>query len=93
MSNKRQASVGVFYLFTFVLIGMLLYMSYPRTLPTHQCVIPECKHNGEVMDERTFTSQLGCEEGTDCYYTELTHFMNPSWTYSESEQHAMSIPD
>lgn len=57
---------------------------------THQCNWEDCDHVGQVMDQHAFTTAWGADEGTDAFYTELTHFMNPEMTYEECEDYVFS---
>ena len=42
------------------------------------------------MNIDNFTSTWGYEPDTDGYYTELTHFINPNWTYEQCEDYVFS---
>ena len=57
---------------------------------THKCDWEDCDQQGEVIDQLQFKSQWGYEEHTDGFYVELTHFVNPTWTYEQCEQYVFS---
>lgn len=56
----------------------------------HQCNWEDCYHQGEVVDQNNFVSYWGCEEFTDGWCVEMTHFMNPEMTYEECEAYVFS---
>ena len=56
----------------------------------HKCNWVDCSHFGEIMDQHNFISRWGYEPDTDGYYTELTHFMNPDWTYEQCEEYVFT---
>ena len=55
----------------------------------HYCEWGDCMHLGEVMDQDKFKPKWGCKEYTDCYYGELTHFMQPTLTSQQVENYVM----
>ena len=57
---------------------------------THTCNWEGCQQQDKIMNIDNFTSTWGYEPDTDGYYTELTHFMNPNWTYEKCEDYVMS---
>ena len=59
---------------------------------THTCNWEDCQQQDKIMNIDNFTSTWKYEPDTDSYYTELTHFMNPSWTYEECEDYVFSQP-
>lgn len=58
----------------------------------HYCNWEDCPHVGKIMDQHTFNSIWagGYVEGTDGFYVELTHFMQPTWSYEQCEDYVMS---
>ena len=53
----------------------------------HICNWEDCTHNFELRLEDNFVSAYGFEDNSDLYLIELTHFLNPSWTYEECEDY------
>lgn len=56
----------------------------------HNCDWEDCSHFNEIIDQDNFISKWGYEPDTDGYYVELTHFMNPDWTYEQCEDYVFS---
>ena len=56
----------------------------------HICNWEDCTHNFEYKTENNFKSAYNAEEYSDLYLIELTHFLNPSWTYEECEDYVFS---
>lgn len=56
----------------------------------HQCNWEDCELVGQEMNQYNFKSTWGCEEMSDCYLVEITHFMNPEMTYEQCETYVMS---
>ena len=52
----------------------------------------DCQQQDKIMNKHNFTSTWGYEPDTDGYYTELTHFINPNWTYEQCEDYVFSQP-
>ena len=71
-----------------LLILVIIYLSINK----HYCNWEDCGHQGEILNQWTFSSEWGYEKDTDGYLCEYTHFMNPSWTYEECEDYVFSQP-
>lgn len=58
----------------------------------HHCNWEDCPHENSIRNQHFFVSKWagGYDEGTDGFYTELTHYMNPDWTYEQCEDYVMS---
>jgi hypothetical protein len=72
-----------------VLFGVFvfgLYLTSPEnpaatTAAGHRCTFNDCKLAGATQ----FYSD--CEEGSDCYYFDLTHWQHPTWTPDQCEEY------
>ncbi len=71
----------------FLLIALSLSITSCNEKTTHQCNWEDCEHNGEIMSPEYFTSYWGYDNYTDGYNVELTHYMNPNWTYEQCEDY------
>lgn len=58
----------------------------------HYCTWEDCPHQGENMNQHEFVSKWmgGYPEMSDGWCVEMTHFMNPTWTYEQCEDYVMS---
>lgn len=58
----------------------------------HYCDWEDCPHQGENMDQHNFISKWkgGYDELTDGWCVEITHFMNPNWTYEQCEDYVFA---
>lgn len=56
----------------------------------HVCNWEDCDRNGKPNDSK-FKSYWGCEEYSDCWCVEYTHYNNPSWTYEQCEDFVFSV--
>ena len=55
--------------------------------PKYYCNWVDCEYQGEVISKDNFTSKWGYIPESDGYVVELTHFMNPKWTYEQCEEY------
>ena len=69
--------------------GIIIISMYISTL-LHFCDWEDCTHNYEYKSVSNFKSAYNAEEYSDLYLIELTHFLNPSWTYEECEDYVFS---
>ena len=92
--NNNSFFILVIVVFYIMLVALALQnCKHPDSpIPTniHKCDWVDCEHIGEEMNQDTFKPQWGCEEMTDCYLVELTHFMNPEMSYEETEEYVFS---
>lgn len=72
------------------LIVILYYVVYYYNDNKHRCYWEDCGHYGQVMNQHQFVSQWGYEELTDGWCVEMTHFMNPDWTYEQCEDYVFA---
>lgn len=61
-----------------------LYVAAPDQPHKHNCMWTDCDQRGRTE----FYTE--CEEGSDGYYFDLTHWRNPEWTYEECENYVFS---
>lgn len=80
-----------------IIIALVSYMLFSCTSNTtnyanHYCDWGDCPHQGENMDQHNFISKWkgGYDELTDGWCVEMTHFMNPTWTYEQCEDYVFS---
>ena len=69
--------------------GIIIISMYISTL-LHFCDWEDCTHNYEYKSVSNFKSAYNAEEYSDLYLIELTHFLNPTWTYEECEDYVFS---
>lgn len=69
-----------------LLILVVIYLSIDK----HHCNWDDCEHQGEILNQWTFSSEWEAEEYSDLWCIEFTHFMNPEMTYEECEQYVFS---
>ena len=69
--------------------GIIIISMYISSL-LHFCNWEDCTHNFEYKSISNFESAYNAEEYSDLYLIELTHFLNPSWTYEECEDYVFS---
>ena len=74
-----------------ILFGVILILINISTL-FHFCNWEDCTHNYEYKSFSNFESAYNAEKYSDLYLIELTHFLNPSWTYEECEDYVFSQP-
>ena len=74
-----------------ILFGVILILINISTL-FHFCDWEDCTHNYEYKSNHNFKSAYNAEEYSDLYLIELTHFLNPTWTYEECEDYVFSQP-
>ena len=72
-----------------ILFGVILILINISTL-FHFCDWEDCTHNYEYKSFNNFKSAYNAEEYSDLYLIELTHFLNPTWTYEECEDYVFS---
>ena len=72
-----------------ILFGVILILINISTL-FHFCNWGDCTHNYEYKSFSNFESAYNAEEYSDLYLIELTHFLNPTWTYEECEDYVFS---
>ena len=71
--------------------GIIIISMYISTI-LHFCDWEDCTHNYEYKSVSNFKSAYNAEEYSDLYLIELTHFLNPTWTYEECEDYVFSQP-
>ena len=69
--------------------GIIIISMYISSL-LHFCNWEDCTHNYEYKSVSNFKSAYNAEEYSDLYLIELTHFLNPTWTYEECEDYVFS---
>ena len=69
--------------------GIIIISMYISSL-LHFCNWEDCTHNFEYKSFNNFESAYNAEEYSDLYLIELTHFLNPSWTYEECEDYVFN---
>ncbi len=72
-----------------ILFGVILILINISTL-LHFCDWEDCTHNYEYKSFNNFKSAYNAEEYSDLYLIELTHFLNPTWTYEKCEDYVFS---
>ena len=93
--NNNKKIVWLIILGITVIVLLFAYnarIKFVTTLlpETHTCNWEDCQQQDKIMNKHNFTSTWGYEPDTDGYYTELTHFMNPNWTYEQCEDYVFS---
>lgn len=83
-NNSNGFSIIIFL----AIIAFLLYsLEACLSNPKHYCNWVDCEYQGEVISKDNFTSKWGYIPESDGYVVELTHFMNPKWTYEQCEEY------
>lgn len=72
-----------------ILFSVILILINISTL-FHFCNWEDCTHNYEYKSFSNFKSAYNAEEYSDLYLIELTHFLNPSWTYEKCEDYVFN---
>lgn len=88
--NPHNSGNIIALILILILVIAFFMSSCSSCEPIHKCNWEDCEHIGEVMNPDKFTSHWGCEEMTDCYLVELTHFMNPEMSYEMCEEYVQS---
>ena len=65
-----------------------IYLEFDK----HYCDWEDCSHQGEVRNQMNFKSKWngGYAVLTDGWCVEMTHFINPTWSYQQCEDYVMS---
>ena len=74
-----------------ILFDVILILINISTL-FHFCDWEDCTHNYEYKSTHNFKSAYNADKNSDLYLIELTHFLNPTWTYEECEDYVFSQP-
>ena len=97
LENKMDKYLYVFIsIICFMIIAICIYReSESNTIYNQQTSIGHsCDYTACPMKDKIVFESCGlCDEGSDCYYLDMTHFHHPTWNYDQCEEYLFSTDE